>query len=584
MLVILEQKNRTNGVKEYLVEGEKVNDSKYHKKSGLSEYLNKGKTGDRDIKDQRIPLVGDLTVLDEVIKMATSKGTTESYRNFVLSFEEDNISTKHLKEITQSFIDNYMIGYQSDEYTCYAEAHRPKIKYKIENDKRVKRHLHIHLSIAKYSAKHDRLLDLGHHGDYVKTGGRLKEIEIWKKLIEQRYGLKSTQTNPISIGENYKNKTLQETREGLILFCKNKSQMVNNLDELIDKLQQFDFIDSIKKSKNARTPYIAIKLDDGKTIRLKGTLFSDKSFHNAQEKLTNQEKEYVYSESKEPREVEIPKEFIKLQELRADKVHRDMEKVRAKHQDILSDLQPLEMSDDYKNWIRKNVYKNEVVSQLSFKVKDIKSKHKNRVNLNDFNQKLDGRVLLHILKDSHSINEEIYHPYCTKEGDYRIVVGTHKYSLSEFLQKHMNFSWEETVKTLSYVYKHQTKFQQYINTPRKNIYQRMSYQNKVFIDIYSSHTSLDLSSFYITQKDEVTTLKKGGIEIEDIGDVLQSKYTQDVQTQVKFMLELAKAKEWDIEEVEIEGDEEFKNEVQRQLREQKVDNKEKIKPRKRKNK
>lgn len=570
MLVIFDDQNRTAGVKEYLIDGEKVTSSNYTKYTGLSKYLNEGRNGDRDIKDMRIPIHGDLDVLDEVIKMGTAKGASESYRNIVLSFEEDNISKKHLNEIVNSFLSTYMVGYEKDEYTAYSEAHKPKIKYKIdENGNKVKRHLHVHLSIAKYSVKHDRLLDMGHNGEFVKTGGRLKEVEHWKKLIEQRYELKPTDTKPISTGNTYKNKTLQQIREGLISFCENQSQSLDTLDQLINELKQFDFIESIKRSKNARTPYISIKLDNGKSIRLKGTLFKNESFNLAKEKLLNKTNNHLYSESKEPIEVQVPKEFTKLQEARASKVTKDMAKVRAKHQDILSDLKPLEMNDSYKGLVRKLEYKSEMVSPLTYRAKNIKAKQKHKINLSAYNKKLDARVLLQLLQESHNINEEIYHAFINTNGEYRIQLGTHHYNISDFLLNQMHFDWEETVKTLSYVYKEQQKLQKsnnFVATPSTNIYESMSYQNKVFIDIYNSHTNLDLSSFYITQTNEVTILKKGGVSIEDRGETLQSKPNLETKKQVEIMLSLVKAKEWDLDDIEIEGSERFKREVHEQIR------------------
>jgi hypothetical protein len=569
MLVIFDTKNRTSGVKEYLIDGEQINDSKYAGKTGLSEYLNNGKTGDRNIKDMRIPIYGDLDVLDEAIKMGTTKGASESYRNIVLSFEEDEISNKHLKEITDSFIETYMVGYYKSEYTAYAEVHRPKIKYKIdENGKRIKRHLHVHLSIGKYSVKHDRLLDMGHHGEHVKSGGRLKEVEHWKKLTEKRYGLKPSDTNPISQDYSYRDKPLQKTREGLISFCEKKSQDINSLDELINELKQFDFIESIKKSKNARTPYISIKLDNGKSIRLKGSLFSDVTFHKAKEKLLKKEINNIYTESKEPIDVEAPQEFINLQEARFDKVTKDMDKVRSKHTDILSDLISIPLNKEYKDWISKVDYKSEVVSPLSYRVNNIKSKQKNNIDLNFYNQKIDARLLLHILQDSHNINDEIYHAFINKNGQHTIEVGTHKYSITDFLQKEMNFNFDEVIKTLVYVHKEQKNHLNLnIQHQKSNIYQRMSYQNKVFIDIYHSHTNLDLSSFYISKTNDKTILRKQGLTIEDTGDALQSQSSQGLKTQVELMIEIARAKEWDIEDIEIEGTEEFRQEVLKQINE-----------------
>lgn len=566
MLVIFDDKNRTSGVKDYLINGEKIN-SKYIKNTGLSNYLNKGKLGDRDIKDRRVPLFGDLDVLDEVIKVASSRGSTEAYRNFVLTFEEDNISNQHLMEITKSFIKIYMVGYQEDEYIAYAEAHLPKIKYKIDkNGEKIRRHAHVHISISKYSPKFDCQLDLGHNGDYVKTGGRCLEIELWKKNIEQKYNLRTTEKKAISPSNSYKTGGLKETREALGSHIHSKINNINNLNELITDLLNYDFVKSIKKSINAKTPYISIKLKNGKNVRLKGRLFNDKSFDKAKEELLDVTNKYSYSESSEPINFPMPNELIRLQNARANKINKVLKKKRSEAVNLLSELSPVGFRNSTKDY-----YKNEeVVSSLSYLTNDIELKNNNNKNLENYNKNLDAGVLLHHLKDSHNINLEIYHAYSNKDNEFRIEVGTKNYNISDFLIKEMNLDWLEVVKYLSYVYKkQQEKNKSLIVEAQKsqiNIYQRLSYQNKVFIDIYKTNSNIDLSTYFISRTDKKTTLTKKGISIEDTGDTLQSPQNcYNLTEQVNLILELAIAKGWNIEDLEIDGTERFRQEVYAQV-------------------
>ena len=574
MLTIPDNKNRTSGMKDYHENGTEIKKSNYKPKTTLSEYLNEGKIGDRNIKDQRIPLIGDLDIFEETAKIATSKGSTESYRNWVLSFQEDNISVKHLQEITQSFIDMYTVGYKDEIVVC-AEIHKPKIKFKVKDGKRIKRHLHVHISFSKYSPKLDRMLDLGHHGLHVKSGGRQREADIWSRWTEKKYNLKTT-LKPIQLVYQNKLSTKNEMREALYAYCDKQAIEVNNLNELIANLREFDCIKNIKKSVNAKIPYITVIFENEKHIRLKGNLYSDYGFKDAKNKIIEKEKiKYDPLSVSEPKDIPMPEEFVKLQEARFDKITKDLAKKRAEHVDILSDLIPMQMDETYKEWITKKEYKtSEIVSPLTAYTENIKSEQKANIELNFYNQKVDARLLLQILQDSHHINNEIYYAFINKAGEFRIEVGTHKYSVSEFLQKEMNFNWDEVVKTLVYVHKQQ-KNHSNIQTQKTNIYQRMSYQNKVFIDIYHSNTNLDLSSFYISKTSDKTILRKQGISIEDTGDALQSQFTQDVKAQVELMIELARAKEWDLEDIEISGTDVFRQEVLKQINEQKEEEKDK---------
>ena len=157
MLVIFDRKNRTDGAKDY---------------------LENGTNGDRDIKDKRVSLYGDLNILDKVTKYAKDvKKYNETYRNIVLTFAEDELDTNTLEKIANDFIKSYTAGYKDDEFVAYAEAHLPKQKL---NSRGEERKPHIHISIATYSPKLDHQLALSNHKN------RLKEIEKIKQIIEAK--------------------------------------------------------------------------------------------------------------------------------------------------------------------------------------------------------------------------------------------------------------------------------------------------------------------------------------------------------------------------------------------------------------
>jgi len=96
----------------------------------------------------------------------------------------------------------------------------------------------------------------------------------------------------------------------------------------------------------------------------------------------------------------------------------------------------------------------------------------------------------------------------------------------------------------------------------------MSYQQKIFYKHYKHLIKDDLRGYYIDIKkdDEVIiTNKKKDISIVDKGDKVISEYNDNLVDKVKLMIDVAEAKGWNINTISIEGSEEFKIEVNKQI-------------------
>jgi hypothetical protein len=107
--------------------------------NGLKHYLENGTNNDRDEKDKRVTLYGDIDILQSCIKLGHDKGYKETYRNIVVSFDENYVKNNDLKDIAYKYISQYAKGYKSDEVVAYAEVHIPKILYKTKVNSRYRR-------------------------------------------------------------------------------------------------------------------------------------------------------------------------------------------------------------------------------------------------------------------------------------------------------------------------------------------------------------------------------------------------------------------------------------------------------------
>jgi predicted RNA binding protein YcfA (HicA-like mRNA interferase family) len=288
----------------------------------VKEYLERGTHGDRDKKDKRVPLVGDLDIADKVAKMGRSRGYKEAYRNIVLSFGEEELPVETLERVAEDFIKLYLAGYEEDEHSAYAEAHLPKIKI---NERGEKRHPHIHIVIPTFSPKLNHRLELGDHAR------RKREIELIKEWIETKYGLKRLERHRVVSQErseirNFATlKSRTERKKALEEYIYANLERYGSFGDMVKDLERFG---EVKVSKRAKTPYVSVKVG-GKAVRLKGGLFNPEEFEKA--KLAILRGENSYRSPAEGRSLEeIERELEEIQKGRIERIAKRTSKARAK--------------------------------------------------------------------------------------------------------------------------------------------------------------------------------------------------------------------------------------------------------------
>lgn len=122
-----------------------------------------------------------------------------------------------------------------------------------------------------------------------------------------------------------------------------------------------------------------------------------------------------------------------------------------------------------------------------------------------------------------------------------------------------------TKEAIQDIYKEQTK-------TNEHSLQSASYQQKIFYKHYGHLIDNDLKGYYIDTKELDNTKfinKAKNINVEDKGNKIVS-HTNDkenLQERVKLMLNVAEAKKWNINNLEINGSKEFKEEAEKQIAE-----------------
>lgn len=258
---------------------------------GLKKYLENGTKNDRDKKDTRVTLLGNIDILQSAIKLGHNKGYKETYRNIVVSFNEDEVSQNDLQKIAQTYIEQYTKGYESDEIVSYGEAHIPNIKYKMKYNKatkefeKIKRKPHIHLSIALYSPKLDKKLILN------SNNKRIYDINLLTRKLEYKYGFDPVKPKAISndiTQVQSTSKTLNKRKnikDSIDKYLCEYIDQIKNYDDLKNRLEEVFNIEIIRESTSkAKTKSITI-LCDNKKIRLKGDIFHYSTFDKAREEL-----------------------------------------------------------------------------------------------------------------------------------------------------------------------------------------------------------------------------------------------------------------------------------------------------------
>lgn len=136
------------------------------------------------------------------------------------------------------------------------------------------------------------------------------------------------------------------------------------------------------------------------------------------------------------------------------------------------------------------------------------------------------------------------------------------------LQKDFNIEVEEP-KIQNKTYNNNSR---HSNSHKNSYSQSASYQNKLFFENYNHHATTDLLGFYVDLKNRESINirnRRKNIDIKDVGSKITStsrkRGIQSVQERVRLMLDMAIAKGWNIQNLNIKGDEKFKKEVKKQI-------------------
>lgn len=158
---------------------------------GIFEYLvngtKKGRELTRDELDARLPLVGDIKAVDNVIKSLNLSG--DQYYTFVLSFKEDHVDVGVLQDIVLKFREYYFKAYSDDELCYAAEIHYPKVKSRQDAHGQIlERKPHIHMTVVQIN-----MLD----GERIVYNEKKTEWarDAFQEYINCTYGLASPKDN-----------------------------------------------------------------------------------------------------------------------------------------------------------------------------------------------------------------------------------------------------------------------------------------------------------------------------------------------------------------------------------------------------
>lgn len=264
-------------------------------RSGLAEYLEKGKKKDSDYsrneKDNVIPLYGNLDIFKKTeLYLNKHKNYNYNYEHITLSFNKDDmlildkLNDDERKEVLRSMtldcIKHRVSGYDLDnEVISYAEVHQPIIKE--ENNK--ERLEHIHIGIAYYNPLNDTKLRTTFYNKNIS--------DTIQAYINKKYGL----TQP----RDYK-----RDREGInadTQIAKDRKYYLEELKEIKSNKELIQYFKdnniNYREVKTKSNNYYKIINPQGKDINLKGKGFEH--IHNM-----TIDKSFVYAEDKELKELE----------------------------------------------------------------------------------------------------------------------------------------------------------------------------------------------------------------------------------------------------------------------------------------
>lgn len=198
-----------------------------------------------------------------------------------------------------------------------------------------------------------------------------------------------------------------------------------------------------------------------------------------------------------------------------------------------------------------------IAGSKNFKYIKLINKGKNKNGLCDIN--LNNKELAHLVV----LNNKEFIPSRDKGiKELEKILSSYYEKRIEQIDKRRSISTKEAMQD---IYKEQTK-------DNEHSLQSASYQQKIFYKHYGHLIDNDLKGYFIDTKEADNTKfinKTKNINIEDKGDKIIS-HTNDkenLQERVRLMLNVAEAKKWNINNLEINGSKDFKEEAEKQIAE-----------------
>lgn len=146
---------------------------------------------------------------------------------------------------------------------------------------------------------------------------------------------------------------------------------------------------------------------------------------------------------------------------------------------------------------------------------------------------------------------------------YTVYFSNLNLTYQNFTDAYKQNSQKENIEDKINFYSYEAKINFYVPLKKK------TYQEKIFYKIYNIVPDINLENYYIKKIEQghiEFINKKKDIYITDEGQRIKSnKSNANLVENVKLMLEVSKAKGWDLNNLHIRGTEQFINEVKRQI-------------------
>lgn len=452
-------------------------------KQGIRQYLEtgrkQGRHESRDQLDERVPLKGDLDLVDKIIQ--ARRGSGDNYLHVTLSFKEDLVEPRILQEVLQSFEDFTFSAFRPEEYTYYAEAHLPRIKTTMDLKTKalVIRKPHIHIIIPKIN-----LLSQGHLNPFGMVNRTVKFLDAWQETCNLEFGLSSPKDNPRLClasqadvlsrqkGDFY-DQTATEFKNSLLELV--GSGCISNFESLADELETRGEVRVLQDTSGQE--YLQVIPHGWKRgLRLKDKPFRPEYFKNKLADVIYQPHEQLQETKEEwqrtidlwhhvkAKEVKLvnsgdKKKFKAYQALTVEQKNsyllQSAEQFYFKHQRKEPSIEPVHPQGRSEHKPSEVVVPTLPTTALEKELKEMHEKKDYKAALTTFRSTMESirpEIVLMELGKSHGVIPADYPVIQRPDGKCRIQAGSRMYSVNDFLTKVMHFTWPQAKAYLEKVY------------------------------------------------------------------------------------------------------------------------------------